>query len=149
MEQVESLEGDPRLQTWFTDGEGEAYLEFASDPQDQGTPVAMSLLIAKLWRGELLSPKSTRVLQDIMAHCETGNERIPGRLPEGTPVAHKTGTIAGTVNDTGVITLPGDRGQLVISVFVKNGVGARTDHEQVIADIARTSYDYYVLKSKP
>lgn len=149
VEQSSALKGDPRLETYFTDGSGEAYLEFADDPQDQGKPESMTRLLTGLWREELLSPQSTGVLQGIMLQCETGKARLPGRLPEGTPVAHKSGTIAGTVNDVGVITLPEGRGRLVISVYVKNAVGTREEHERLIADIARTAYDYFVLNINP
>jgi len=149
VEQTEALEGDPRLETYYTDGSDKAYRDFADDPQDQGTPNAMSRLLALLWRGELLSPQSTRVLQETMLRCETGNARIRGGLPEDTPVAHKSGTIAGTVNDVGVITLPDGRGRLVISVYVKNAMGKQETHEKVIAGIARTAYDYFVLKTEP
>ncbi len=146
MDQWAALDGDPRLQVYFTDADTDAYRAFAADPQDQGTPNAMTGLLARLWQGDLLSPSSTQLLKDIMARCETGPERIPGQLPEGTPVAHKTGTIAGTANDAGVITLPGDQGHLVITVFIKDGFGAREDHERVIADIARVAYDFFATR---
>ncbi|MEE4217801.1 MAG: class A beta-lactamase [Xanthomonadales bacterium] len=147
VDQAAALDGDPRLQTYFTDGSGEAYRKFVKDPQDQGTPNAMSRLLAGLWRGQLLSPESTRALQEIMLRCETGNARLKGRLPDSTPVAHKSGTVAGTVNDVGVITLPGESGHLVISVYVKNAVGERDEYERLIADISRTAYDYFVAEN--
>jgi len=55
-----------------------------------------------------LSEKSTELLLDIMERCETGAGRLKGLLPEGTVIAHKTGTIGGTTNDVGIITLPQD-----------------------------------------
>ena len=35
-----------------------------------------------------------------------------GGLPDGTIVAEKTGTIGASLNDVGVITLPGDAGKV-------------------------------------
>ena len=45
-----------------------------------------------------------------MERCETGKARIKGMLPQGTDVAHKTGTLGGVADDVGVITLPGEAG---------------------------------------
>lgn len=149
MDQWEALGDDLRFEVFYTDADTDAYRAFVADPQDQGTPNAMATLLARLWRGELLSPSSTKLLQEIMARCETGLERIPGLLPPGTHVAHKTGTIAGTVNDAGVITLPEGRGHLVITVFIKNGLGSREEHERLIADIARVAYDYFTTSEVP
>ena len=42
--------------------------------------------------------------------CQTGKSRIKGMLPEGTDVAHKTGSVGGVVNDVGILTLPGNAG---------------------------------------
>lgn len=149
VQQAEALGNDPRFAAFYADADSDAYRAYAADPQDQGTPRAMSRLLARLWRGELLSPASTQALQATMLRCATGPERIKGRLPEGTPVAHKTGTLAGTANDAGVVTLPGGRGDLVMSIFVKNGIGPREIHERQIADIARAAYDYFVITVPP
>jgi beta-lactamase class A len=51
--------------------------------------------------------------------------RIKGLLPDGTVVAHKTGTTStvlglnGSTNDVGVIMLPKRAGRLALSVYVK------------------------------
>lgn len=59
---------------------------------------------------EALSADSTALLKEIMERCETGETRLKGLLPKGTVIAHKTGTIGGTTNDVGVITLPHNKG---------------------------------------
>ena len=41
-----------------------------------------------------------------MERYQTGEARLKGILPEGTIVAHKTGTVGNTTNDIGIITLP-------------------------------------------
>jgi beta-lactamase class A len=85
------------------------------------------------------------VLTDIMGRCRTGEGRLRGRMPAGTLVAHKTGTIGGTVNDVGVITLPADKGQVVIAVFIKKSDVPFDQRERVIAEIARSVRDYYLF----
>jgi beta-lactamase class A len=120
-----------------------------NDPRDQGTPMAMASLLRDLWKGELLSAEHTALLKEIMRRCRTGSTRLSGGLPDHVlPIAHKTGTLGGSVNDVGVVALP-DGGDLVIAVFVQGDaaeisrsslIGARA-----IAQITRAVYDYFLL----
>lgn len=119
---------------------------FDDDPRDTATPTAMADLIGRIFSGKALSAASTKVLIDMMGRCRTGRERLSGRLPTGTVVAHKTGTIGGTVNDVGVIMLP-DGGQLVIAAFVKKSAAPMEVRERAIADIARAAYDHFLFSA--
>ena len=65
-------------------------------------------------------------------------------LPSSTEVAHKTGTIGGTVNNVGVIFLPHNRGHVVISVLSKATEDTEVA-ERAIADVARYAYDYFLF----
>ncbi|MBA4751078.1 MAG: class A beta-lactamase [Sphingopyxis sp.] len=123
------------------------YPAFDKDPRDTSSPRAMADLLTRIFSGRALSPESTKVLTAIMERCRTGAERLPGQMPPGTVIAHKTGTIGGTVNDVGMITLPGDAGQIVIAVFVKESSRPTADRERAIAEIARTVRDHYLLTS--
>lgn len=117
---------------------------FDVDPRDTSTPRDMAALLAMIQREEILSPASSRQLLDIMTRSTTGQERIKGLLPPGTDVAHKTGTIGGTTNDVGVITLPYDRGHVVTVVFVKESERDVPTRERAIAQISRSIYDYFL-----
>jgi beta-lactamase class A len=99
--------------------------------------------LEKLVRREILDPEKCDLALAIMRKCETGEKRIKGQLPPGTPVAHKTGTIAGTVNDCGLITLPDGQGRVVLTVFCKDFVEPTEDVEELIARIARLVYDFF------
>jgi len=79
-----------------------------------------------------------------MARCRTGGKRLKGMLPDSTPIAHKTGTIGGTVNDVGIITLP-DASRIVVVVFVKKSDRPVADRERAIAQVARAIYDFYLF----
>jgi beta-lactamase class A len=59
-------------------------------------------------------------------------------------VAHKSGTISGSVNDTGIVFLPYEAGHLAITVFMRNAKATTAVRERVIADITRYAYDYFV-----
>ncbi|HEX8233653.1 MAG TPA: class A beta-lactamase [Caulobacteraceae bacterium] len=117
---------------------------FDNDPLDASTPMAMSRLLDRIFSGKALSPESTKVLVGAMERCRTGEGRIPGRMPAGTKVAHKTGTLGGSVNDVGVLTLAGGE-QVVVSVFIKQSALPFEAREKVIADVARSVRDYYAF----
>ncbi|MEP6962064.1 MAG: serine hydrolase, partial [Acidobacteriota bacterium] len=92
---------------------------FLKDPRDTGTPNGTVDLLAKAFRGQLLSKPSTARLIEILKATTTFPTRLKGLLPPGTVVAHKTGS-TGTVNgftaatnDSGVIFLP-DGNQLAV-----------------------------------
>jgi beta-lactamase class A len=114
-------------------------------PRDTASPDEMTALLLRLWKKDLLTPRSTRFLLDIMDRCETGKSRIKGLLPLKTNVAHKTGTLGGVANDVGYITLPGDAGHIAISVFTKASNRPEDASEKAIAEISRTVYDYFTV----
>ncbi len=123
----------------------EARERYEADPRDTATPRGMADLLAKIWAGEGLSRKSRDLLIDIMERCETGEGRIKGRLPEGTVVAHKTGTIGRSTNDVGIITLPGAAGHVVMVAFVKESDEPIPVRERAIAEAARAAHDYFLF----
>jgi beta-lactamase class A len=89
------------------------------------TPRSMLELLRVFHRGAGLSPASRGLLLRLMQESVPGAQRIKGLLPQGTLVAHKTGT-SGTVNgmtaatnDVGIVTLPNGRHMAVV-VFVSD-----------------------------
>ncbi|QNA86316.1 class A beta-lactamase [Sphingomonas sp. So64.6b] len=119
---------------------------FDADVQDSSTPKAMNLLLTKLFSGKLISPASTLFLRGVMERCTTGPERLKGMLPVGTTVAHKTGTLGGSANDVGLITLPGERGHVIISVYVKGATQPSAARDKAIAESSRAAYDYFLYR---
>ena len=93
--------------------------KFEADHRDTSNPTAMADLLVRIYRKDLLKPASAELLLDIMRRCRTGEARLRGSSA-GTEVAHKTGTIGGTTNDVGIITLPDGAGHVAIAVFVKS-----------------------------
>ncbi|MBI4541174.1 MAG: serine hydrolase [Gemmatimonadetes bacterium] len=113
------------------------------DRRESTTPAAMAELLARLWRGELLSPENTRLLLEVMYGCQSSPNRLKGLLPPGTRVARKDGTIGKVTNDVGVIDLPDGAGHVVAAVYVKDSVLPVPERERAIAMIARALYDYF------
>jgi beta-lactamase class A len=128
-----------------------AAADFDKDPRDTSTPEAMTALLARIWRKdpELMKPESAELLLDIMRRCQTGEARLRGILPEGTQVAHKTGSIGGTTNDVGIVTLPQDAGHVAIAVFVKSSARPVAVRERGIAEIARAAHDFFLFEAPP
>lgn len=119
--------------------------EFESDGRDTATPDAVVSLLQGIYRGDFLRPESAGMLLDAMRRSQTGEARLKGMLPSGTPVAHKSGTLGGSTNDVGIITLPEDGGHVAIAIFVKTSKKEATEREKAIAEIARAVYDFYLF----
>jgi beta-lactamase class A len=122
---------------------------FDADPRDTTTPVAMAELLARIFNGKALSPESTKILIGMMERCRTGGDRLRALLPPGTQVADKTGTIGGSVNDVGVITLPEGAGSVVVAVYIKGSDAAYEAREKTIAQIGRAVRDYFLYRASP
>lgn len=112
----------------------------AQTVDNQSSPDDFSILLAKLWRQEILAPDWTDYALSILAAQEY-NSRIPRYLPKGTKIYHKTGTISGVVNDSGIII--SKRGNpLAITVFVKNvGCGQNNTAAQAIGHLSKIAWD--------
>jgi beta-lactamase class A len=119
--------------------------KFNSDPRDTSTPEAMARLLERIFKKDCLKPASAELLYDIMRRCRTGEARLKGLLPKGTEVAHKTGSIGGTANDVGIITLPDNAGHVAIAVFVKAATKDMAERERAIAEVARAVHDYFLF----
>jgi beta-lactamase class A len=123
-----------------------AETRFNTDPRDTAQPYAMADLLLKIYSKKLHKPETAELLLDIMRRCQTGDARIKGMLPPDTVIAHKTGSIGGTINDVGIVTLPDNAGHVVIALFVKQATKSEAS-EKAIAQIARTVYDYLLYTS--
>ncbi len=126
-----------------------AAAKFAADPRDTTTPEAMTGLLERIYRGEILTRDSGALLLDIMDRCQTGRTRLKGILPPGTAVAHKTGTMSGIANDAGIMALPEGAGHVAVAVFVKSSEKDSAQRERAIAQIARAIYDYFLFTTTP
>jgi len=96
---------------------------YIADPVDGASPVGIVTALAKLKRGEMLSPASTSLLLSTMSEAKTGPQRIKGGVPHDWHYAHKTGTgqqlgarQAG-FNDVGIMTAP-DGSSYAVAVMI-------------------------------
>jgi len=101
-----------------------AFDRYLADPYDGAAAGAIVDALARLKRGELLSPSSTARLLSIMGNTRTGANRLKGGLKPGWSLSHKTGTgqVLGDVqagyNDIGILTAP-DGSSYSVAVMIK------------------------------
>jgi len=121
----------------------EAAENFSQVIKDQSSPKSMNRLLELIFKKEILDERSCDFIISVMLKCQTGERRLKGGLPSQVRIAHKTGTIGGTVNNAGIIYLPDDLGHVAITVFSKDTEDDTEDVEDAIAQIARFVYDYF------
>ncbi len=125
-----------------------AYRAFI-DVRDTSTPLAMAGLLASVWKGSAVGGEERAFLLDVMKESVNAR-RVRGMLPPGLePPPHKTGTIWGgglhTVNDAGIVELPGGAGHVALALFITRSRDEMDDLEEVLAQISRTMIDYFLL----
>lgn len=97
--------------------------DYLSNPPDGAAASSITLALAKLKRGEMLSPTSTNALLSTMAGAKTGPQRVKGGVPADWHHAHKTGTGQDLAprstgfNDVGIMTAP-DGTSYAIAVMI-------------------------------
>jgi beta-lactamase class A len=125
--------------------------EFAARRENPNTGTASDLatLLARLQQGEVLQQPQRALLLGLMARATTGEKRLRGDLPRGTPVADKTGTgeAGAATNDVGIITLPQGSGHLAMAVLVSGSKLPVEAQEKLIAELARAAYDAHVARA--
>lgn len=118
----------------------DAYL---ADPPDGATPVGIVTALAKLKRGEMLSPASTSILLSTMADAKTGPQRIKGGVPTGWYYAHKTGTGQDLAprstgfNDVGIMTAP-DGSSYALAVMIGSTTRPIPERWALMQAVSRT-----------
>lgn len=118
-----------------------SFERYVRDPYDGAAPHAVALGLARLQRGELLSPASTRRLLSIMGSTKTGGMRVRAALKPGWEWSHKTGTgqnfkgRVGGINDIGILTAPdGAKYAMAIMTIPNKSNG---DAQELMRDAAR------------
>jgi beta-lactamase class A len=81
------------------------------------SPYDMVYLMARIERGELLSPASRKWMYEVMSRTRIRTLLNPGLAP-GAKIAHKTGDIGMMVGDAGIVTTPEGR-RYIVSVQVE------------------------------
>ncbi|MEO6259489.1 MAG: class A beta-lactamase [Thermoanaerobaculia bacterium] len=116
---------------------------YAIDPRDTATPSAM----ARLWElvmtnREALRPASHRLLLSVLTRSKNP-VRIARLLPGNLVVSHKTGTMPGTLNDTGAVSSRDGRHIIVMAIFTRASSSSAEKRTAVVAEIASAIYQSF------
>ena len=132
--------------------EEEMQKEWGVQYNNWSSPAAMNQLLSLFFHDKILSAKNKGYLWNIMVKTSTGSKRIKGLLPEGTIVAHKTGSsgtnsagITAATNDAGIVTLPNGN-HFAIVVFVSNSKADEKARESIISEITKIVWNAYSNK---
>lgn len=111
---------------------------FIPGPENNvASPRDMTRLMEMIFRGELIDRAACDAMLEILLRQQL-NDRLPRFLPAGVQVAHKTGSLSGVRNDTGVI-YAGEHSHIALTVFI------RWDHDAVRKDPVRRWERYIEL----
>ncbi len=118
------------------------------------TPMAAVILLQKFYTGNILSKTSFDFLLDAMINSSNAANRIKSGLPDGTILAHKTGTsgreddtnMQAAMNDIGIVTLPNGK-HIAIAVFVSDSKEDDDTNAKIIADISKLVFEYFTTHS--
>ncbi len=116
------------------------------------TPVAAASLLNKFYTQKILTDTSRATLWKAMVEAPNGKDRLPGMLPGGTVIGHKTGTAGRdsanactAFNDIGIMQLP-DGKHVAVAVFIAKSAQTDDENAKTIAEIGKLVWDYYAAK---
>lgn len=131
--------------------EDEMHRDWNSQFINKSTPNSFAQLLKKFSEGKILNYENTKWLYQSMVKSETGVKRLKGKLPN-VKIAQRAGTsftndegITGAINNVGIMELPNNQ-KIYIAVFVHNTSEEFSKGEEIIADIAKTTYEFYTKK---
>jgi len=130
------------------------FQRYIDDPYDGAAPSAIVSALARLKRGQLLSPSSTAKLLATMGNTKTGANRLKGGLRPGWSLSHKTGTgqVLGATqagyNDIGILTAPDGRSYSVAVMIKKTSTPLGT-RMTLMNNVVRAVIDQHEMARGP
>ena len=127
-----------------------ALYDYLRDPIDGASPQAIVDALAKLARGELLSPESTQLMLETMSRTHSGPNRLKAGVPDGWEFLHKTGTgqelggIATGYNDIGIMTAP-DGTRYAVAVLLGDTTASIPERMRLMQAVTRAVARYHGL----
>jgi len=103
---------------------------------DTTTAASMVALLNSVVLGKVLSPASRSRLEGWMLDAKVGEHRLPGGVPAGWRIAHKTGTWDDQTNDVGIIWPP-NRAPIIVAALYYRKDTRWDQREKVLAEVAR------------
>ena len=99
------------------------------------TPQDIGILLHKLYRGELVSPKSRDEILSFLTNTNFEDWLVNG-VPEGVPVAHKFGRETHVINDAGIVFAPSP----YVVVLMSDGI-IESEADEALVKLSRFIYE--------
>lgn len=121
---------------------------YLADPVDGASPEAIVKALARLAKGDLLSPSSSRLMLDIMARTSSGPNRLKAGVPPGWRFLHKTGTgqvlspVSTGYNDIGIMTAP-DGTRYAVAVMIGSTTASIPERMSFMQFVSRSVATYH------
>ena len=106
---------------------------------DKSTVYDMSLLITKIYKGDITNPAATKELLSFLTNSDF-EDRLPKNLPKSATVYHKTGDGLGIIHDVGLIEM-GENVYYLGIMTSDVGDNEKTTKE-TIAQISKAVFDF-------
>jgi beta-lactamase class A len=100
---------------------------------DRTTPADMCRLLELIESRAILDPESCTAIIELLKRIQSAT-RIPGLLPKGTVVAHKTGSYRRLRNDVGIVYAP--NGPYAVALFARELARDNIDDDGALARIS-------------
>ncbi|HEY8806751.1 MAG TPA: serine hydrolase [Candidatus Limnocylindria bacterium] len=110
------------------------------DQADRTTPADMCRLLELVESRAILDPDACTAIVELMKRIQSAT-RIPGLLPKGTVVAHKTGSYRRLRNDVGIVYAP--NGPYVIALFARELPRDNIDDDGALARISLAIFEEF------
>lgn len=106
--------------------------------QNFTSPAEINKMLSMILSGVELSTSSRQSMLNMLLAC-ADKSTIPNLLPEGTRVAHKSGTLSYVRGDAGIIL---SQKPIILSIFVEN-FGTLEQADEIIANLARLAFNTF------
>jgi beta-lactamase class A len=107
---------------------------------DRATPADMCRLLELIESRAILDPESCTAIIELLKRIQSAT-RIPGLLPKGTVVAHKTGSYRRLRNDVGIVYAP--NGPYAVALFARELARDNIDDDGALARISLAVYEEF------
>jgi beta-lactamase class A len=107
---------------------------------DRTTPADMCRLLELIESRAILDPEACTAIIELLKRIQSAT-RIPGLLPKGTVVAHKTGSYRRLRNDAGIVYAP--NGPYAVAIFARELARDNVDDDSALARISLAIYEEF------
>ena len=107
---------------------------------DRSSPADMCRLLERIESRAILDADACTAIVELMKRIQSAT-RIPGLLPKGTVVAHKTGSYRRLRNDVGIVYAP--NGPYAVALFARELPRDNIEDDESLARISLAVYEAF------